>query len=434
MLQIDLSQAVSFLDEENLTAARERAENAHSKIQKAGRDEQNMMGWHRILSDPNDAVLEQINSVSDELRREIDVLVVCGIGGSYLGAKALIDALTPFFNEGSRTEVVYAGHQISGSYLQDLLGYLEEPKADGTPKQVAVNVISKSGTTLETMLAFRKLRDWMHNRFSEEATKRIICTTSKKGGKLNQIADRYNYRRFILPDDIGGRYSVLTPVGLLPAAVAGIDIQTLVYGAVSCREELELDPDDLLNYASVYYAFEQKQEKTMDVLASFEPELNGFCQWLQQLLAESEGKDERGIFPVVAQYSTDLHSLGQYIQQGDPSMIETFIEVQNKKQSIIVEEKEQNIDQLNYLADKPFHQINQKALQATRAAHYEGKTPCITISLDRVNEQVLGSFIYFYELFTAVYCSMVGVDPFNQPGVENYKNKMYKILGRDNEE
>jgi glucose-6-phosphate isomerase len=432
MIEIDLSQAVSFIDEKTLTAARERAEQSHSKIQKAATDEQNMMGWHRMLSDPNDAVLEQINSVSDELRQEIDVLVVCGIGGSYLGAKALIEALTPFFNERDGLEVIFAGHQISGSYLQDLFSYLEEPKADGIPKQVAVNVISKSGTTLETMLAFRKLRDWMHGRFPAEAAKRIICITSKEGGRLNQIADQYNYRRFILPDDIGGRYSVLTPVGLLPAAVAGIDIQTLLYGAVACRKELETNADDLLSYASVYYAFEQQQEKTMDVLASFEPELNGLCQWLQQLLAESEGKDERGIFPVVAQYSTDLHSLGQYIQQGDPSMIETFIEVQNKKQSIVVDEKEKNLDQLNYLADKSFHQINQKALQATRAAHYEGKTPCITISLERVNEQALGSFIYLYELFTAVYCSMIGVDPFNQPGVENYKNKMYKILGRDN--
>lgn len=427
MLKVDLSKAETFLKQDEFTRAKKHAQEAFKNVNKAGDTAGTMLGWRRILAEPNDAVLEQINTIAEELRRKVDVLIVCGIGGSYLGGKALIDALNPFFKTKDSTKVIFAGHNISGAFLEDLIGFLETPKADGMPKQAAVNVISKSGTTLETMLSFRILREWMHENYPETASDRIICTTGKHGGVLNQLADRFNYRRLFIPDDIGGRYSVLTPVGLLPAAAAGIDIHSLFYEAVSAYNQLETHPDELLNYAAARYLFEQ-YDKTVDVISSFEPDLNGLCLWMQQLLGESEGKERRGLFPVVAQYSDDLHSLGQFMQQGRSCMMETFIEVESEKQSTAIQKSEEDLDQLNYLSGQSFHQINQKALQATREAHFEGDVPCVTVSIKQKNEQSIGEFFYFYELFTAVYCTMLGVNPFNQPGVENYKSKMYNIL------
>lgn len=433
MLDVDLSKAAPFLSEGSLDAATDLASECFNKLKDGSGAGSEWLGWRRILREPNDAELEEIDALAGQLRGEVDVLVVCGIGGSYLGAKALVEALTPAYRQDDtekETEVLFAGHQISGQYLDDLLGYLELPNADGTPKQVAVNVISKSGTTLETALAFRVLRQWMHRRFEEEAAERIICTTGPEGGVLNDLADRHGYRRFVIPNDVGGRFSVLTPVGLLPAAVAGIDIRTLYYGAVSMYERLEEDPGRLLSYAAQRYLFEQQGGKAIDVISSFEPEMHGFSLWLQQLLGESEGKEERGLFPVAARYTTDLHSLGQFMQQGASHMIETFIAVKKEKSTRDVGMAEDDIDQLNYLAGKSFHEVNQQALRATRTAHFEGDVPCITITLGERSAQDLGAFIYFYELFTAVYCYMLGVNPFNQPGVEDYKKGMYKLLGK----
>lgn len=433
MLEIDITKAASFVNEGALASATDLAGECMEAVREGSGAGSEWLGWRRILDEPNDAELEEIDTLAGSLREDIDVLVVCGIGGSYLGGKALIDALTPAFvpdTGGEQTEVLFAGQHLSGQYLDDLMRYLEAPRADGTPRRVAVNVISKSGTTLETALSFRLLRRWMHERYPEQAAGRIICTTGPEGGVLNTLADRHGYRRFVIPDDIGGRFSVLTPVGLFPAAVAGIDIRTLYYGAVTAYEELERQPGSLLSYAGLRYLFEQQGGKSVDVLTSFEPEMHGFSLWLQQLFGESEGKQERGLFPVAARYSTDLHSLGQFMQQGAPHMIETFIEVKKSKQSLTIEEAAGDDDQLNYLAGKSFHEINQKALEATRAAHDQGEVPCITVSLAERNAQQIGAFIYFFELFTAVYCYMLGVNPFNQPGVEDYKQGMYKLLGK----
>lgn len=429
MLQVDLSKAEPFWDENELESAVNKAASCFEQVKNGDGPGAEWLGWRRILAEPNDAELEQIDNLAQSLRDEIDVLVVCGIGGSYLGAKALVEALTPNFKKEDDIEVLFAGHHIDGQYLRELLSYLAMPKPDGSPKQVAVNVVSKSGTTLETALAFRVLRDWMHRHFPELAPDRIICTTSKKGGALNAVANRFGYQRFIIPNDIGGRFSVLTPVGLFPAAVAGLDIRTLFYEAVSKFEELEQNPEHLLRYAAARYLFE-RQGKAIDLITSFKPNFNGFSRWLQQLLGESEGKEGRGLFPVVAQYSTDLHSLGQFVQQGTRNMIETFIEIKSAKQSLTIEKTEDNEDGLNYLAGKSFHEVNKKALSATRTAHVDGDVPCITISMDKLNAQHVGEFIYFYELFTAVYCYMLGVNPFNQPGVEDYKKEMYNLLGK----
>lgn len=429
MLQVNLSKAELFCDENELESAFNKAVSCFEQVKNGDGPGAEWLGWRRILAEPNDAELEQIDNLAQPLRDEIDVLIVCGIGGSFLGAKALIEALKPVFTKENDVEVLFAGHHIHGQYLRELLNYLERPKQDGSPKQVAVNVVSKSGTTLETALAFRQLREWMHGHFPDQASNRIICTTSGEGGALNAVAKRFGYRRFVIPDDIGGRFSVLTPVGLFPAAVAGIDIRTLFYEAVSKFEEIEQNPEHLLRYAAVRYLFE-KEGKAIDLITSFNPNFNGFSRWLQQLLGESEGKEGRGLFPVVAQYSTDLHSLGQFVQQGARHMIETFIEIKDAKQTLSIEKTVDNEDGLNYLAGKSFHEVNQKALSATRTAHLDGDVPCITILMDKLNTHHLGEFIYFYELFTAVYCYMLGVNPFNQPGVEDYKEEMYNLLGK----
>lgn len=430
MIQVELAKATSFLESGKIDAAYEKALSAFEKVKNKTGAGAEWLGWRRILAEPNDAELEQIDTLAGRFRDEVDVFIVCGIGGSYLGAEALIKALKPPFDITDGPEIIFAGNNINGSYISDLLTYLEEPKPDGESKKVAVNAISKSGTTLETALSFRVLRKWMHERFPEEASGRIICTTSAAGGALNALADKHGYARFVIPGDVGGRFSVLTPVGLLPAAVAGIDIRAMFYEAVAKYEELEEDPESVLKYAAVRYAL-SGAGKTIDLITSFETELTGLSRWLQQLLGESEGKEGRGIFPVVGSYSTDLHSIGQFVQQGCRSMMETFIAVKKGKETIHLSTTADNEDGLNYLASKSFHDINRKALEATRQAHFEGDTPCITIELEEKNAHHLGEFIYFFELFTAVYCYMLDVNPFNQPGVENYKKGMYKLLGKE---
>jgi len=316
---------------------------------------------------------------------------------------------------------------MNGKYLEELLAYLEQPNAEGEQKSVYLNVISKSGTTLETALSFRMIRSWMEEQFPEDVHDRIICTTSSKGGALNELIAEKGYEKFIIPDDVGGRFSVLTPVGLLPIAVAGIDIRTLFYEAVSKYEELEEDPKSVIEYAAVKYALFEKG-KTVDVLTSFEPQLKSLGGLLQQLLGESEGKDGKGMFPVVATYSTDLHSLGQFVQQGPRNLMETFIIIDSSPNGVTVDSMEGDHDGLNYLSGRSFHDINERAFEGTLKAHTEGGVPTVVVSLKKLNAQHIGEFIYFYELLTAIYCYCLGVIPFNQPGVEHYKREMYQLL------
>ncbi|MDZ7680829.1 MAG: glucose-6-phosphate isomerase [Fodinibius sp.] len=428
MINVDVSRAENFLLEENLRKAKVAAADALQTVRQENGPGAEWLGWRTLLDDPNDAILEQLDRLGAAIREEADVFIICGIGGSYLGARAVIEALSPSFSQ-QTPEIIYAGHHMSGEYLQELLQYLDTPKADGEPKSVYCNVISKSGTTLETALSFRKIRKWMANTYPDSLQQRIICTTSSKGGALNKLIDEYGFQKFVIPDDVGGRFSVLTPVGLLPIAVAGIDIRSLFYGAVSEYEMLENEAEMLINYAAVKYALYQKG-KQVDVLTSFEQELSGLCGWLQQLLGESEGKNKKGMLPVTAGYSTDLHSLGQFMQDGSRIMIETFISIQKSGTSLTVEEAGSNNDNLNYLAGRSFHDINSKAREGTISAHTEGGVPCITVNMEVLNASQVGAFIYFYELFTAVYCYCLGVNPFTQPGVENYKKRMYKLLDK----
>ena len=426
MIKVDTERAQQFLDQETFQQAYQKAEEAFEAVQQKSGVGSEWLGWRDLLEDPNDAILEQLDSLAAAIRADADVFISCGIGGSYLGARAVIDALSPFFGSNG-PEIIYAGHHMSGKYLEELLQYLECLNEEGEQKSVYLNVISKSGTTLETALSFRVLRGWMEERFPEDISDRIICTTSAEGGALNAVIEEHGFKKFVIPEDVGGRFSVLTPVGLLPIAVAGIDIRSLFYGAVSKFEELEEQPDAVLSYAATKYAL-YEEGKVTDVINSFEPQLRALGGWLQQLLGESEGKEQQGMFPATVTYSTDLHSVGQFLQQGPRNLMETFIQVEEGPNSLTVSSTEGNHDELNYLAGRTFHEINRKAFEGTLQAHTDGAVPSVVVSLKEINEQHIGEFIYFYELFTAVYCYCLEVNPFNQPGVEDYKREMYELL------
>jgi len=428
MIKTNIEGALSFTNDADFKKAFSKAEEALEHVKKGTGPGSEWLGWRRILAEPNDAMLEKIDRLSSQIRIQADVFIVCGIGGSFMGAKAVIDALTPVFSNRG-TEIVFAGHHMGGWYLQQLMEYIKTPKDDGSPKSVYLNVISKSGGTLETALAFRTIRKWMHETYGAEAKDRIIATTGPQGGILNQIIDKEGYTKFVIPDDVGGRYSVLTPVGLLPIAVAGVDIQTFYYGAVNEYQALENSAEELLKYAAVRYIMHERG-MAIDVIGTFEPELNSFIGWIQQLMGESEGKEGKGLFPVSAAYSTDLHSFGQLIQQGQRNMMETLLVVDKALTSFTVAEEEDDVDKLNYVAGKKFHEINSHALMGTTQAHIDGGVPVIHIKMEKLNAQQLGGLIYFYELLTAVYVYMLGINPFDQPGVEDYKKAMFKLLGK----
>lgn len=427
MIKINLSHVKDFIDDADFKSAKSDAQSAFRQVQKKTGKGPEWLGWRDNLAEPNDALIEELDQLAAKIRANADVFIVAGIGGSYLGAKAVIDALSSFFPDG-KTEIIFAGHHMSGRYLRELIKYLNQPKPDGSAKRVYVNVISKSGTTTETALAFRVLRKWIHEN-QNHPEDHIFCTTSQSGGALNKLIDAHGYRKFVLPDDIGGRFSVLTSVGLLPIAVAGIDIRSLFYGAVSAFKEYEQNPEAILDYAAARLALYRKGI-VMDMITSFEPELGGMGGWMQQLFGESEGKNGKGIFPVLLGYSTDLHSVGQMVQEGQRNMMETFIVADSTRVNLTVEEEDGNVDGLNYLSGKTFHYINGKAFEGTREAHVDGGVPCISIHLDEINPENLGRFIYLCELFTAVYVYCLGENPFDQPGVEAYKKAMFRLLGK----
>jgi len=429
MISCDVRIARSFLDDQTYITARSKTDFGYRQLVEKTGPGSEWLGWRDILSNPNDAILEEIDALGASIRKDADIFIVCGIGGSYLGAKAVIDSLSPYFGSNG-PEILYAGHHMGGKYLQQLIDYVKEPKADGSPKKAYLNVISKSGSTLETALSFRALREAFEDLYGDEANNQIICTTSAEGGILNELIQKKGYKKFIIPNDIGGRFSVLTPVGLVPIAVAGIDIKSLFYGAVSAYNHFEDDCEEILEYTALRNALHDSG-KTIDVISCFEPELASFGGWIQQLMGESEGKEGKGIFPTVANFSTDLHSLGQFIQQGKRSLMETFLIVERPFSDISVTEMDGDDDNLNYLAGKTFHDINTKARLGTTEAHQDGNVPIVNIKLEALNEENLGALIYFFELATGVFVYSLGVNPFNQPGVEDYKKAMYRLLGKD---
>ena len=419
MLRLDTDNATRFIEASAWSDLLQLAQKAHRTLVEGTGAGNNALGWRRILQAPNDALLEDIEQTAVELREKADVLLCIGIGGSYLGARAVIEALSD-----TPLSVRFAGQHISGHYLQRLLDEL-----DG--RSVYVNVISKSGTTLEPALAFRIVRHWMQERF-DDVGDRIIVTTDPTEGALNDLQDEIGCRKYEIPRDVGGRFSVLTPVGLLPIAAAGIDVRALLYGAVEAYEQLgkradAAEDNPALRYAALRYGLLQ-EEYAVDVLATFEPRLAAFGAWWQQLFGESEGKDHQGLYPATVNYTTDLHSLGQYMQDGRRIVAETFLMTDAPDSSVSIPPSDKNVDGLDYLTGRSLEEINRGAYEGTAQAHTEGGVPNQTIWLDRIDAPTIGECIYFFEHAVAVGGYMLGINPFDQPGVEAYKSEMYRRL------
>ncbi len=421
MISLDRQHVTPFLGDSARAGLQPRLLDAHQKVLDRSGAGGDMLAWRDLLLDPDRAVFGEIEAVAAEIRERADVLVCIGIGGSYLGAKAVTEALTPAFGDDT-LEIVFAGHHLSPGYHEALLDYLKG-------QSVYVNVISKSGSTLEPSLAFRFVRRHLEETF-DDAAQRIVVTTGPTGGLLNPLRDEKGYRKFVLLDGVGGRFSVLTPVGLLPIAAAGHDVRALLGGATETLRALdEPDGNPALDYAADRYLLHEDGYKT-ELLAVFEPRLAGVGGWWQQLFGESEGKEHKGLFPSVAQYTSDLHSLGQYVQQGQRTLVESFLWVDDAGDGPTVGEEAGNPDELNYLAGKTYAEINRSAYEATAAAHAEGGVPNWTLTMPRLDAHSLGGLLAFYEQAVSVSGYLLGVNPFDQPGVETYKQKMFALLGR----
>jgi glucose-6-phosphate isomerase len=427
-INVDFQHIRSFFTSEEIFKSKEKAGAELSSLFNRNGKGSEWLGWLDLLEEPNDALVNQIAQHASDIRKDADVFVIVGIGGSYLGAKAVIDALSAPFKHNT-PEILYAGHQMGDRYHRGLIEYLSQPMPDGRQKSVYVNVISKSGTTLEPALAFRHLRAWMGKTYGDQASRRIIATTSEFGGALNKIIEAEKYHKYVIPDSVGGRFSVLSPVGLLPLAVAGIDIRSLYYGAVDQLQIIKDHPDTLIEHAAFRYAAFNKGY-TIDLFSSFDPELGSFGAWIQQLMGESEGKNHKGLFPAVLRYSTDLHSLGQMVQDGLRNMIETFISVEQINESLLVELETENEDGLNYLVGRSMHEINAVALEGTRQAHVEGGVPVLSLKMDRLDAEHIGKLILYFEVLTGAYVYCLEENPFDQPGVEAYKKAMFRLLGK----
>jgi glucose-6-phosphate isomerase len=433
MLTLDRRHITPFLDDGARADLQPRVEAAHRAVLDGTGAGADMLGWRDLVLDPDPDVLDRVGDVAAEIRERADVLVCIGIGGSYLGAQAVISALTPHFADGDGPRVVFAGHHLSPGYHERLLDYLKG-------KSVYVNVISKSGSTLEPALAFRFVRRFLEQHF-DDADRRIVMTTGPTGGLLNPLRESLprpsgekGYRKFVIPDGVGGRFSVLTPVGLLPIAAAGHDARALMDGAGDAMRALEdagsaVGDNPANDYAADRFLLHEQGYKT-ELLAVMEPRLRDIGAWWQQLFGESEGKEHKGLFPSVAQYTSDLHSLGQYVQQGQRTLVESFLLADDAGDGPTVGAEDGNPDQLNYLAGKSYAEIDRSAYEATAAAHAEGGVPNWTITLPQIDARSLGEAIAFYEHAVAVGGYLLGVNPFDQPGVENYKQKMFTLLGR----
>lgn len=388
------------------------------------------LGWVTLPTDYDKEEFDRIKKSAQYIKDNADILIVIGIGGSYLGARAVIEALkSPNYNalKKDTPDIYFIGNSISPSMLTELVSICEG-------KDICVNVISKSGTTTEPAVAFRVFRDLVYKRYSkEEAAKRIFATTDKAKGTLKQLADEEGYETFVVPDDVGGRFSVLTAVGLLPIAVAGIDIDELMLGAKKAQDSLndtDINKNDVLKYAAIRNCF-YNMGKKLECFVSYEPCMAMFNEWLKQLFAESEGKDGKGLFPVSCIFSTDLHSVGQYIQEsGSSLMFETVIKFNTPHDDYVITEQDGDLDGLNFLACRSMSYVNEKARQGTLLAHTDGGVANLVIECDAISPEEIGYLIYFFEKTCAVSGYILGVNPFNQPGVESYKKNMFALLGK----
>ena len=410
---------------ENIDKYEERALAAFDTLMGRNGEGNDFLGWIDRPVDYDKDEFERIKKAATRIRENSDVLVSIGIGGSYLGIKAVDVACDSYFNSKRKTKIIYAGHQLSGEYLVELLDYLKD-------KDYSLNVISKSGTTTEPAIAFRVLKEALEEKYGkEEAKNRIFATTDKAKGALKELANAEGYESFIVPDDIGGRFSVISAVGLLPLAVAGINIDEFMAGFADGREKYtnKSMENDAIKYAAVRNMLHE-DGKDIEILLNYEPKLKYVAEWWKQLYGESEGKDGKGLFPASVSNTTDLHSMGQMIQDGVRNIFETVIEVENPSKDLTIKEDEQNLDGLNFLAGKTMSYINKQAMEGTTMAHVEGNVPNIRIKIDEINERNLSELFYFFEIAVGVSGYMLGVNPFNQPGVEAYKKAMFKLLGK----
>ena len=419
----------SFVREEEILSYGEKIIKAHNDLHDKTGAGNDFTGWVDLPVNYDKEEFARIKVAAEKIKKNSEVLIVIGIGGSYLGARAVIEFIKGQSYNDTRKDtpaIYFSGNSISSSSLAEILKII-----DG--KDFAINVISKSGTTTEPAIAFRIFRKLLIEKYGKDgAAQRIFVTTDKEKGTLKAFADREGYETFVVPDDVGGRYSVLTAVGLLPIASAGIDIDALMLGAADAREKLmstNLDENDCYKYVAIRNALYNKGKST-EMYISYEPCFTMMNEWLKQLFGESEGKENKGLFPTSAIFSTDLHSLGQYIQQGERIMFETVVNFRKTRDEIIIEADEENVDGLNFLADKSMNFVNEKAFLGTVRAHNDGDVPNIVIDCDDLSEKTLGYLIYFFEKACAVSGYVLGINPFDQPGVESYKKNMFALLGK----
>ena len=415
-----------FIAQHEIDAMMPQLEAAHNTLVNKSGLGNDFLGWVDLPVDYDKEEFERIKAAAQRIKEKCDILIVIGIGGSYLGARAAIELLkSPFYNNMKKDtpDIYYVGNNISPTYLNEVLSICEG-------KDICVNVISKSGTTTEPALAFRVFKKLVEDKYGkEEAKTRIFATTDKARGTLKELSDTEGYETFVIADDVGGRFSVLTAVGLLPIAVSGCDIDKLMAGAAKARESYMNLDNDCYKYAAIRNILYRKG-KSVEMLVSYDPSFTMMAEWWKQLFGESEGKDNKGIFPSSATFSTDLHSLGQFIQDGSRIMFETVMNIKEAKQDFFLVDDADNLDGLNFLTNQNMSVVNQKAMNGTILAHTEGGVPNIVIEMDKIDEENLGELIYFFEKACAISGYMLGVNPFNQPGVESYKKNMFALLGK----
>ena len=428
----DYSKATSFISNEEVESMKKIAEDAKKVLVDKTGAENDFLGWIDLPVNYDKEEFDRIKKAAKKIQEDSEVLIVIGIGGSYLGARAAIDFLRHgFYNNVSKEirktpEIYYAGNSISPAYLQGLIDVVGD-------RDFSVNIISKSGTTTEPAIAFRIFKEMLEKKYGkEEAAKRIYATTDKSKGALKGLATAEGYESFVVPDDVGGRFSVLTAVGLLPIAVSGADIDKLMEGAASGREKAlnnAFEENDAIKYAAIRNILLRKG-KSVEITANYEPSLHYFGEWWKQLYGESEGKDQKGIFPAAVDLTTDLHSMGQFIQDGSRIMFETVIKIEETDAKIIIDKDPEDLDGLNYLAGKDMDFVNKSAMNGTILAHTDGNVPNLLVSVPKQNEFYLGELFYMYEFACGVSGYILGVNPFNQPGVESYKKNMFALLGK----
>ncbi|GIN41485.1 glucose-6-phosphate isomerase [Heyndrickxia oleronia] len=427
-ISFDYTNALPFMKKSEVEGLSEFVKVAHEMLHEKKGLGSDFLGWVDLPLAYDKEEFSRIKQAAKRIQNQSDALIVIGIGGSYLGAKSAIEALSHTFHNqiNDKTQVYFAGNNISSTYLMHLLELLEG-------KDISVNVISKSGTTTEPALAFRIFRKYLEQKYGkEEARTRIFATTDQEKGALKKLADAEGYETFVIPDDVGGRYSVLTAVGLLPIAVAGLDIDHMMAGAAYAARKYnnpELMTNECYQYAAVRNALYNKG-KVIELLVNYEPSLHFISEWWKQLFGESEGKDQKGLFPASVDFSTDLHSMGQYVQEGRRNLIETVLQIKKPKIAMTIQEDPNNIDGLNFLAGKTMDEVNKSAFQGTLLAHVDGEVPNLVIELNEMNEYTYGELVYFFEKACGISGHLLGVNPFDQPGVEAYKKNMFALLGK----